>query len=189
MASLLLSVEDSLRVSTLVRAGHSSSAHPFKIRFPNGALLTVHNLIRWPCPLSWVPLLSRTECSQMPIFSPNLSLQTPGSSISRLDISIWMSSGRLPTPHVPNQIHHHLQPLKSASIFAVSVDCVTTLPVRLSLCAYFPLSYFFSLSLSFLPTHAHVCICKCNLLKDRHHSLITSAAPELKQVLKCWLNE
>lgn len=146
MASLLLSVEDSLQVSTFIRAGHSSSACPFKIRFPDGAHLTVHNLIKWSYPLSWVPLLSGAECSQMPIFSPSLSLQTPGSSISLLDISIWMSPRNLPTPHVQNQIYHHLQLLKSASIFAVSVDCVTALPVRLSLCAYFPLSYFYSLS-------------------------------------------
>lgn len=118
-----------------------------RLGFQMGLFSLFTILLRWPCPLSWVPLLSLTECSSILIFSPNLSLQILGSSISLLDISTWMSPRHLPTPHVPNQIYHHLQLLKSVSILAVSVDCVSTLPVELSsLCAYFPLSFFFPLS-------------------------------------------
>lgn len=52
MTALLLSVEDPLQVSTLVRAGLSSSTCPFKTRFPSGNLLTIHSLPRWSYPLS-----------------------------------------------------------------------------------------------------------------------------------------
>lgn len=61
MTSLLLSVEDPLQVSTLVRAGLSSSTCPFKIRFPSRNLLTIHSLPRRPYPLSGFSLLPWAE--------------------------------------------------------------------------------------------------------------------------------
>ena len=142
MTSLLLSVEDPLQVSTLVRAGLSSSMCPFKTRFPSGNLLTIHSLPRRSYPRSGFSLLPWAEYSCDSYLLPrSLPSNFRTVSVCLLDISIWMSL---------------------SAVFTVSLGGITTLSGGMSLYAYFYLFLLLSLNLILIPSlptknmHAHL---------------------------------
>ena len=124
------SVEDPLQVSTLVRAGLSSSMCPFKTRFPSGNLLTIHSLPRRSYPLSGFSLLPWAEYSCDSYLLPrSLPSNFRTVYVCLSDISIWMTL---------------------SAVFTVSLGGITSLSVGMSLYAYF--SFSFSLSpLSLFP--------------------------------------
>lgn len=162
MTSLLLSVEDPLQVSTLVRAGLSSSTCPFKIRFPSRNLLTIHSLPRRPYPLSGFSLLPWAEhaCDSY-LLARSLPSNFRTVSVCLLDISIWTSLSTVFT-------------VSLGGITTLSVGMFTTLSVGMSLYAI----SLFSPSLSHpylysLTTHSEHA-CTFNLLNSRHHGLVVS---------------
>ena len=159
MTSLLLSVEDPLQVSTLVRAGLSSSTNPFKTRFPSRNLLTIHSLPRWSYPLSGFSSLPWAEYSCDSYLLPrSLPSNFRTVSVCLLDISIWLSL---------------------STVFTVSLGGITTLSVGMSLYAYFSLSPSLSHPYPYSLTAHSEHACTFNLLNSRHHGLVTSVPQHL----------